>query len=97
MGTKSKRQVSAGSDSCGSHCSAFLDGVLYAAQVIAMESREPGLAGDILRDSGYTQAQFLGAQRKNGYRSREMCRHIRAAFHSSNGQGEGPLEAKKKL
>ena len=58
----------------------FIDGVLYAAQVIALESKEPGLAGDIFRDSGYTQAALLKAQRKNGYRSREMCRYIREAF-----------------
>lgn len=30
----------------------------------------------------------LNAQRKSGYRSREMCRHIRAAFNKPNDRVE---------
>jgi hypothetical protein len=59
---------------------AFVDGVLFSAQFMAIDTREESFAGDILKASGFTKNELLSAQRRSGYESRKMCKIIRRAM-----------------
>ena len=72
-------------------CSAFLDGLLYAAQFMAISHREDLFAQDILYSSGFSRRDLLMAQRRSGYESRIMCRVIRLATPNPKVDGGGTL------
>ena len=60
-------------------CSAFVDGVVWAAQFVAVDHRHGSCAEDMMRTSGFTRAELMKAQRRSGYESRTMCALIRRA------------------
>jgi len=57
----------------------FIDGVLYACQEIYLSHGQDMMAKEIMRASG-DGIEFLKAQKRTGYKTREMNRLIREAF-----------------
>lgn len=65
----------------------FVDGYLAACQNIVAWG-EPHLAEMLITESGETAATLLKAQRKSGFRSRQMCPIIRSAARAAIGGRE---------
>lgn len=64
------------------HCHvrrAFINGVLYGAQFMAIDHHEESFAEDMLRNSGFSRRDLLNAQRRSGYESRFMNKIIKCA------------------
>lgn len=58
----------------------FVEGILWAAQFIAVSHGEESLAVDLMGESGMSEKQFAKAQRESGYESRAMMPLIRKTF-----------------
>jgi hypothetical protein len=84
---KTKPSTNATARKCAGACSGFLDGVLFAAQFMALDHNEGGFAQDIIQSSGFSQRDMLRAQRRSGYESRTMCRLIRRAIPNKSVSG----------
>ena len=58
----------------------FLDGVVYAAQEVVIGLDEPTIAKGFVLASGYELSDFLTAQKRTGFHSRQMNRFFREIF-----------------
>lgn len=58
----------------------FLSGFLCACQFLALSHDQPGMAGDAMVDSGFSEADFLQEQKKSGYEDVKMNNAIKEAF-----------------
>lgn len=57
----------------------FIAGYLACCQNLISMYDQPTMVEELLRESGYSRKELLAAQRRSGYRSREMCPLIRTA------------------
>lgn len=58
----------------------FLSGYLAAVQFLVIGHGMDSIAEEAMRESGYTEQEFLNAQKETGFETRKMNAIIRSAF-----------------
>ncbi len=58
----------------------FLSGYMAACQFMAISHGLDSIAEEAMRESGYTEKEFLKVQKLSGYETRKMNSIIRSAF-----------------
>jgi len=59
----------------------MIEGIMFSCQFLILAVDEPTLAEFIMKESGYSEKEFLAEQKKTGHETRKMNKAIREAFH----------------
>lgn len=75
----------------GGDCSAFIDGVIWAAQSMAVDHRQGDYAEDLMRGSGFNRAELMKAQwiRKPNHVPAHSTRHAKPRDAGGRARGLG--------
>lgn len=64
----------------------MISGIIYSCQFLIISADQPGLAQQIMNESGYSMDDLLAEQRRTGYESRKVNPVIREAFREESSE-----------
>jgi len=58
----------------------MISGILFACQYLIVDRDEPGMAQELMLQSGFSQEEFLSEQLESDYENEKMIKTINSAF-----------------
>jgi len=58
----------------------MISGILFACQHLIVDRDEPGMAQELMLQSGFSQEEFLSEQLESDYENEKMIKTINSAF-----------------